>query len=55
MSRPAVSRRDRGDNPGRRDRRAIGHYRVTPGAICRPMSEDYHQATGKNVKAAAAA
>src|SRR5438128_1576576 len=34
---------------------AIGHYRFTPGAICRLMIEDYDQATGKNVKAAAAA
>jgi branched-chain amino acid aminotransferase len=34
---------------------AIGHYRFTPGAICHLMIEDYDQATGKNVKAAAAA
>ena len=33
----------------------VGNYRFTPGAICRLMSEDYDQATGKNVKAAAAA
>jgi branched-chain amino acid aminotransferase len=33
----------------------IGHYRFTPGAICRLMIEGYDQATGKNVKAAAAA
>ena len=34
---------------------AIGHYRFTPGAICRLMIEDYDAATGKNAKAAAAA
>jgi branched-chain amino acid aminotransferase len=34
---------------------AIGHYRFTPGAICRLMIEDYDVATGKNPKAAAAA
>jgi branched-chain amino acid aminotransferase len=34
---------------------AIGHYRFTPGAICRRMIDDYDAATGKNAKAAAAA
>lgn len=33
---------------------AIGHYRFTPGAICRVMIEDYDATTGKHVKAAAA-
>lgn len=33
---------------------AIGHYRFTPGAICRLMIEDYDVATGKHMKAAAA-
>ena len=33
---------------------AIGHYRFTPGTICRLMIEDYDVATGKHVNAAAA-
>src|SRR5258708_37725722 len=33
---------------------AIGHYRFTPGTICRLMWEDYDRATGKAATAAAA-
>ena len=32
----------------------IGHYRFTPGTICRLMWEDYDRAVGKNVAATAA-
>ena len=31
----------------------VGHYRFTPGAICRLMWEDYDRAVGKQVAAAA--
>jgi branched-chain amino acid aminotransferase len=34
---------------------AVGHYRFTPGTICRLMWEDYDRETGKVSKAAAAA
>jgi hypothetical protein len=55
MSRPAVSRATAEITPVGEIEGAIGHCRFTPGAICRLMIEDYDQATGKNVKAAAAA
>ena len=34
---------------------AVGHYRFTPGTICRLMWEDYDRAVGKQVAASAAA
>jgi branched-chain amino acid aminotransferase len=33
---------------------AIGHYRFTPGTMCKLMIEDYDRITGKTPKAAAA-
>ena len=33
---------------------AIGHYRFTPGTICRLMWEDYDRLVGKKVAATAA-
>jgi hypothetical protein len=44
MSRPAVSRGTAAITPVAEIEGAIGHYRVTPGAIRRPMSEDCHHA-----------
>ena len=38
---------------GEIDRRAIGHYRFTPGTICRLMWEDYDRTVGKKVASAA--
>jgi branched-chain amino acid aminotransferase len=32
----------------------VGHYRFTPGTICRLMWEDYDRAVGKQVASAAA-
>ena len=32
---------------------AVGHYRFTPGTICRLMWEDYDRTVGKQVAAAA--
>jgi len=33
---------------------AVGHYRFTPGTICRLMREDYDRLVGKKVAATAA-
>jgi branched-chain amino acid aminotransferase len=33
---------------------AIGHYRFTPGTVCKLMWEDYDRITGKKVDKAAA-
>jgi hypothetical protein len=33
---------------------SVGHYRFTPGTICRLMWEDYDRAVGKQVASAAA-
>ena len=33
---------------------AVGHYRFTPGTICRLMWEDYDRTVGKQVAATAA-
>ena len=33
----------------------VGHYRFTPGTICRLMWEDYDRAVGKQVATSAAA
>ena len=38
----------RGD-AGRRDRRPVGHYRFTPGTICRLMWEDYDRASASSL------
>jgi hypothetical protein len=45
---------DRRGDAGRRDHRSVGHYRVTPGTIRRPMWEDSDRLVGKKVATTAA-